>query len=937
VPTFGEPVTLKPWYQVATPREDLRQRRALDAAQFAVHLDRVAAGDAPPEYVDGQRFLERTYLTDGLKRFAGEVLRRLAGKREAANAVLNLVTGFGGGKTHALTLLYHLASIGPEAKGLLGVPDLLEAARIQEVPSSAVAVFVGTDWDVVRGRGGDGEPVRRTPWGEIAWQLSRDVGRRELFDAVQEQDEARIRPGKDVLRQCLPSDRPVLILMDEVMNFMTGARGVRIGESTLASQFYEFVHNLTEEADSRDSLCVVVSLPKSEAEMSAEDQMDFTRLENVTKRVAFPYVLAKDLEIPEIVRRRLFDSVGADSDIREAARAFARWLDTYRQLIPEWFPVDRAEDYFQASYPFHPSVLSVFERKWQSLPSFTRTRGILRLLAQWVSIAYEEGFRGAHADPLIGMGTAPLDDQFFRAAVLEQLGSDALQAAIITDIAGERSFAERFDEDPQTPGALRRARVHRKVATAVFFESSGGQVRERATLPEVRLAVGEPDIDIGNVETALESLKDSCYYLMVEGGEYRFSTKPNLNRLVADRRAGLDPTDVDEHARAEIRRVFGERRGVAKAFEPVFFPDDPARIADVPALRLVVLALDQARGDTTRAFIDKCTHEHGAAPRRFANALVFSIPETPGQLLDAARRHLAWERLEDEASDLEAEQLAQLAEQKQRAKRDLAEAVWRTYRWLGFLGADGELREEDLGLVHSSAAESMQSLIQARLRQHDELTDALAPSRVVQNWPAVGVEWATRDFRDAVYASPKFTRLLDPEALRETIARGVQEGRFGYAVKRGSEIVDIRFGESLEAAEVEFSGDVALVLPDAAQSLKQAAPTPEEPVPSPEPTAATTTAPPAPTPGQQGQIFTGERVAGIKWAGQIPPQKWTQFYTRVLSRLVSEGELTLNVEFESRPSGGLLKERVDAVRDSLDELGLSPSVSEETEGDSSNA
>ena len=39
----------------------------------------------------------------------------------------------------------------------------------------------------------------------------------------------------------------------------------------------------------------------------------------------------------------------------------------------------------QAAYPFHPSVLSVFQRKWQSLPRFQRTRGVLRLLALWVA------------------------------------------------------------------------------------------------------------------------------------------------------------------------------------------------------------------------------------------------------------------------------------------------------------------------------------------------------------------------------------------------------------------------------------------------------------------------------------------------------------------------------------------------------------------------
>ena len=54
-----------------------------------------------------------------------------------------------------------------------------------------------------------------------------------------------------------------------------------------------------------------------------------------------------------------------------------------------------AHETFKACYPFHPSVLSVFQRKWQSLPRFQRTRGILRLLALWVAHAFQEPHRKA--------------------------------------------------------------------------------------------------------------------------------------------------------------------------------------------------------------------------------------------------------------------------------------------------------------------------------------------------------------------------------------------------------------------------------------------------------------------------------------------------------------------------------------------------------------
>ena len=77
-----------------------------------------------------------------------------------------------------------------------------------------------------------------------------------------------------------------------------------------------------------------------------------------------------------------------------------------------------------------------------------------------------------------------------------------------------------------------RTQIHRKVATVAFFESSGGQHRGEATLPEVRLAVGEPAIDIGHVEQCLESLTEVCYFLTAEKNRYRFSFQANLNNAL---------------------------------------------------------------------------------------------------------------------------------------------------------------------------------------------------------------------------------------------------------------------------------------------------------------------------------------------------------------------------------------------------------------------
>ena len=203
---------LRPWYQVVQPREDLRAGKPLDASEFAVHLDHVREGRAPVDYQQPARCFERTYLTRTLRDLAAQVVRRLSGERVETSAVFNMATQFGGGKTHALTLLYHLARGGPSATAWRGVSGILADARVAAVPRAATAVFVGTEFDSIAGRGGDdSSPRRMTPWGEIAWQL----GGVEAFEVVSKHDAQGAAPAGDVIRAFLPAG-PTLILMDEL-------------------------------------------------------------------------------------------------------------------------------------------------------------------------------------------------------------------------------------------------------------------------------------------------------------------------------------------------------------------------------------------------------------------------------------------------------------------------------------------------------------------------------------------------------------------------------------------------------------------------------------------------------------------------------------------------------------------------------------------------
>ncbi len=909
-------MALKPWYKVITPREDLRDGRPLDASEFAVHLDHVRDGRAPAVYQDPGEFFDRTYLTKNLKDLAVQVARRLNGVKVETSSVFNLSTQFGGGKTHALTLLYHLARGGKASKNWKGVQYILQDAGVESVPVAATAVFVGTEFDSITGRGGtNGEPLRKTAWGEIAWQL----GGAESFARVQQHEESLTAPGGDVIESLLPKDKPALILLDELMNYISRNR-----KSGLATQLYHFVQNLTEVARSRPNVVLAVSIPASELEMTAEDEADFNRMKKLLDRLGKAMIMSAETETAEIIRRRLFEWGGLPKDANDTIDGYSSWVLDHKTDLPTWFPADQARAQFHACYPFHPSLLSVFERKWQTLPRFQQTRGVLRLLALWVSRAYAEGYKGAHKDALISLGTAPLDEPLFRAAVFEQLGEAKLEGAVTTDIIG-KDHAHAVRLDTEATAEIKKARLHRKVATTILFESNGGQQKGVATLPEVRLAVAEPDLDIGNVEQCLDGLTEACYFLSAEKNKYRFSIQPNLNKLLSDRRASVSAGAVEERLKADIQKVFSAGTGV----ERVYFPEKSNQVPDRPAISLVVLGLDRPAGEkATDALIKSLLTESGQSSRTFKSGLFFSVIDDATTLKDEARKLLAWQDIADDSDDLKLDesQRRQLTENVKKAERDVREAVWRSFKHVYYLGTDGEIVHEDLGLLHSSAAPTLTELITSRLRQKDVIVETVTAQFLLRYWPPALPEWSTKSVRDAFYASPKFPRLLNADAIKNTISKGLDAGVIAYVGRTGSGYEPFVYKKSLLPADIEVSDDLFIITKDAADKYveKQTRPALQvaAAVPPPGGSQQSMLINDAPTPLAPSSTDDVSDVAGFTWAGLVPYQKWSNLYLKVLSKFASPGALTIHVSVDVTPKDGVSKAKIDEVKVALRELGL---------------
>jgi hypothetical protein len=931
-------MSLKPWYTVVSPREDIRENKSLDMAEFAVHLDHIRDGRAPEEYQKPEKFFDRTFLTQNLLTLSSEMVRRLSGETAGTSAVFNMATQFGGGKTHSLTLLYHLAKNGERANGFTGVKKILDNATISTVPKAETAVFVGTEFDAITGRGGnDGTPLRKTPWGEIAFQL----GGAEAYALVEEHEKQMSAPGGEVIRRFLPEDKPCLILLDEIMNYVSRTR-----KTGGAAQFYNFLQNLSEEARARKNVVLCVSLPASiDIELNADDLAEYNRIQKLLDRLGKPILMSEKDETSEIIRRRLFEwdagtidqsgRIILNRDALQTCNKYGDWVYENKSLLG--FEGSDARQSFVASYPFHPSVLSVFERKWASLPTFQRTRGVLRMLALWLNRAYTESYQKTYRDPLITLGTAPLEDSLFRSAVFDQLGERRLETAITSDICGkDDSHAVRLDREDIDE--IKKSRLHRKVATSIFFESNGGQGRGEATLAEIRMAVATPETDIGNVETVLQSLTDSCFYLNVErGNKYKFSLSPNLNKLLADRRANVTTPQIDEKFLNEVRTLFTKSNNV----ERVFFPERSNDIADRPALTFVVLPPEKSLSDQTMSMMETMTKESGTSARVFKSALIWCVPENAVQAREEAKKLLAWEAIADEAGSLNLDETSrrQLNESLAKAKRDFSESVFRTYKNLVFLNADNDLQKIDLGLITSSAG-NLLTIYLTYLRQNDIVTDTVSANVLVRKWNPAFKEWNTKSVRDVFFSSPQFPRLLNPESIKMTIANAVSSGTLAYVAKGNDGKYDpFVFNQGISVSDIEISEDTFIITKESAEeyqlSLKSTPiPTQTDPDFKPEVSTSDTVKLDEPSKSAETETQPEKSVSSpnkINWQGEISSRDWTRFY-KVITKFSANSNVKIKVDFEADSQNGFSQTQIEDIKFTLRELGLSDDIKTDQDG-----
>lgn len=681
--------TLKPWYAIATPHEDIREGRLAEAV-FAANLWAVVQGTAPEVYLDPEEFFRKTYLTTGLSTVLNRVAAALRGGGESGDRIISLQTAFGGGKTHTLVALWHLAKHADRLKGsphAEGLRKALEGRWPDKV--KGVAVFTNQTCDATQGRRVEDDVHLRTLWGELAYQL----GGRALYERVRANDESQ-RVPQGLFFEILEAASPCLILLDELADYCVGAAAVSVGDTSLADQTVSFIQQLTEAVQQVPGAVVVATLPASKYEVaqSEKGQEAFVTLEKRFQRLGADIKPVADEEIYEVVRARLFESIAPESEPdypKKVSQVYQAMYAAHAGEVPSEAAKSTYRGMIERAYPFHPLLIDALYTRWGSHPDFQRTRGVLRLLASIVGDLWKRRQGNTETQHLIQPCHIRWSVDALQAA-LTRFWGPPYQSVAAADILGERSNAGTFDEE--RGGDYRREAIGRGLASAILLGSFGGQGgRSGFSSKDLKLACAKHGVNWNYIDSALLELENRCFYLHTAtagslGKRYWFGTKPTLNKLVVQYRQQSAKESFEE-AILEDLRAESQKSPLAGATWRVIV--NPAEdLPEQKSLTLLILppslAWDENGGakdaitERVKAISTRC----GGKDRLYRNTLVFLVGTARGlsRLRQAHRERAALEGVRADYWDqLGEEQREDLKQRLEAARKASLEALGPAY------------------------------------------------------------------------------------------------------------------------------------------------------------------------------------------------------------------------------------------------------------------
>lgn len=929
---------MKPWREIIVPHPDVL-KGTFQQSEFAADLTAVRSGKATPEYGDAKAFYERTFITEGMGRLLTQVAQRLNGK--GGEPVIQLQTAFGGGKTHTMLAVFHLASRKCPLGELVGIPALLDHAGLLDVPQAQVAVLDG-------GAHSPGQPWKagkqsiRTLWGELAWQL----GKADGYALVKEADENGTSPGKDVLAELLGQFAPCVILLDELVVYIRQF----VESQALSGGTYDsnlsFIQSLTEAAKLVPNAVVLASLPDSNSQAGGPRGLAVLQaLEAVFNRVQALWKTVSPEEAFEIVRRRLFEQIRDPKARDEVCRAFADAYIAEGSKVPQETQEARYFDRMVQSYPIHPEVFAQLYEEWTTIQNFQRTRGVLKLMAKVIHRLWQDNDK----DLMILPGSLPLYDSSARNELINYL-SPGWDPVMDRDIDGENAETTLLEKKEPRFGTVQAAR---RVARTVFLSSAPASVNTRPGtrgIDRARVLLGciQPGQTSSLYSDALNRLADQLHYMSSSGDKaqdatrYWFDTRANLRREMEERKKRFDDkTEV----RGRMAEVVKKLAAGATFFDGTHIFTPHSDVPDDGALRLVVLPPEQfySREEPRLAAEGVLDHvrNNGTKPRYRGNRLLFLAPDHGAltRLRDCIRIALAWSSIVEDvaAMRLVLDNLqAQQARNELRGAEDVLPRVAREcYKWFLCPSQDnptGKPTVENFPLNTSGTA--LGNDIERVCIDNELVIATWSPIHLRTKlkelyWKADKAAVKAADFWDDTHKYLYLPRLKDRGVIAQAIVKGAAtRDFFGTAYgEHGGKYDGFKFGDS----NVQFDDTLLLIEPEAAKAYEAAnlpvplpVPTPPGTVPlgqtSPGPIMQPGPPPLGPTPPSKAKSFHGS--AAISPAAA--KMRLVQIAEEIIATLAADpnADVKVRIEIEATFANGAQDQTKRAVSENAKTLGF---------------
>jgi predicted AAA+ superfamily ATPase len=863
-------MSAKPWREVIVPHQDVLNG-TFQQSEFAADLTAVRTGRATTEYGNARAFYERTFITEGMSMLLTQVSQRLNGK--GGEPVIQLQTSFGGGKTHTLLAVYHLASRKCALSELTGIPALLDQAGLLDVPQAKVAVLDGAahapgqPWS-------HGSQVVRTLWGELAWQL----GEAEGFALVKQADSSGTSPGKEVLSTLLSRFAPCVVLLDELVLYIRQF----VESQPLSGGTYDsnlsFIQSLTEAAKLVPNAVALASLPESDSQAGGpRGKAALKALEEIFNRVHSLWKTVAPEEAFEIVRRRLFEQIRDPKARDQVCRAFADAYLAESVKLPQETQESGYLERMTKSYPIHPEVFAQLYEEWSTIDGFQRTRGVLKLMAKVIYRLWQDD----NKDLMILPSSLPLYDGSARNELIYYLGP-GWDPVIDRDIDGERAETTMLETKEPRFGSVQAAR---RVARTLFLASAPSSVTTKPGirgLDRARVLLGclQPGQTSSLYSDALNRLSDQLHYLNSSGDKakeetrYWFDTRANLRREMEERKKRFDD---NKEGKGRMAEVLHKLTNTATFFDGVHVFTPHGDVPDDNALRLVLLPPEQSysRGESDVAFESVLDHvkNHGTKPRFRGNRLLFLAPDQGAlaRLRDCIRVALAWSSIVDDVAAmrlvLDNLQAQQAKKELQGAEDVLPRVARECFKWLLCPAQESPTTPKPIVEVYplSTGGAALGPEIQRVCVDNVLVITTWSPIHLRDElkklyWKSDKPTFGGVAFWDDTARYLYLPRLKSRGVLEQAIVKGASSRDFfGTAYGQHEDTFD---GFKLGDPNVQLDDTLLLIEPEAARAYEAAHPPAVPPGPKqPEPSPVGPTPPgpvlPGPVPGPKYNAFHG--------------------------------------------------------------------------------